>query len=204
MTTTATHQEVITALEQITPAQWQYLRRGARQLSFTCCAAISRAQLEEDLLQEAVARTLAGAATGAGRLWYQREGNTILVHLCGVMMSLANWENHSWWQQIQKNSVCPDAIAHPGAKAPLELISNEPGPDAHQYNQELLALIWVALEGDEAARAIVASRLDGATEAETRRERNLSERRFDSARKRITRKRVIIGNRMKHAACAAQ
>ncbi|MFN0120870.1 MAG: RNA polymerase sigma factor [Blastocatellia bacterium] len=179
----ADRDQVIHALETLTRAEMYMLREYARRLCWHC------PDETDDLLQDAIRRTLAGAGDGgSGRRWYLREGNTMVIHLCGVMMSLADNHRKSWWRRIQLGSTSDVPDGQEENEPVNRLAASADHPADVIASRELREEIRRLLDGDVIAQQVVACKELGMVETEIQEVLNISEAVFEAARKRISRR----------------
>ncbi len=129
-----------------------------------------------DVLQEAIARALDGS-----RKW--PPGLPILAFLSGVMRSIC--DDH-WRRQLREARVIVRGADAADARAE-EVSAVNPDPERVVAAAQALSDIYDLFVGDNVALKIITGLADGLTAAEICRAYGLSEREYDSTRKRMRR-----------------
>jgi DNA-directed RNA polymerase specialized sigma24 family protein len=129
-----------------------------------------------DVLQEAIARALDGS-----RKW--PPGVPILAFLSGVMRSIC--DDH-WRQQVREARVFVRSADAADARAE-EVGAVIPDPERVVAAAQALSDIYELFVGDNAALKVITGLADGLTAAEICETYRLSEREYDSTRKRMRR-----------------
>ena len=129
-----------------------------------------------DVLQEAIARALDGS-----RKW--PAGVPILAFLSGVMRSIC--DDH-WRQQAREARVLVRAADAADARAEVVGAAN-PDPERVVAAAQAMSDIYELFVGDNAALKVITGLADGLTAAEICETYGLSEREYDTTRKRMRR-----------------
>ena len=183
----ATKDEIDRAIEMLTPAQWQTLKKFADWR----VRGLGRAGLGrtgDDLFQEAWVSTLTGAeGAGEGRRW-NKSGVDFFGHLRGAIRGISfGWKRKfNEWEpfleaDITTRNLKGDEIA------PLENVAaNDPAADQCLSVEEEIEQQFKIFANDREASAVLAGRLDGMTTAsEIMQEYNLTKRHYQAAAERI-------------------
>jgi RNA polymerase sigma-70 factor (ECF subfamily) len=129
-----------------------------------------------DVLQEAIARALDGS-----RKW--PPGVSILAFLSGVMRSIC--DDH-WRQQVREARVIVRSTDAADARAD-DVGAANPDPERVVAAAQALSDIHTLFAGDYAALKVITGLADGLTAAEICETYGLSEREYDTTRKRMRR-----------------
>lgn len=142
----------------------------------------------EDLLQEAVSRTLSGE-----RKW--RDGVALYWHLHQAMRSIA-WD---WHKKLDENLVLESQCGENGRNASLlaEAEATTPDPERQAAARLMLESIVEACESDPIVLGLLTGKLQGKTGREIREELSLSQKDFSAAAQRLRRsaKALVRGRR---------
>ena len=166
--------ECKTAIEALGGNELRILKRHARTLTLrgSCYYADS-----EDLLHEAIARTL------DGRRKWRRQRVDLVMHLKGCMRSIADGY---------------DAEARKRSDKPPDHVTC--GEEERFLRQAMLRRVRVALKPDALALGVFNALLAGHTPREVRSLLNIKEEVYDAARKRISRRVEATGARKENPA----
>ena len=129
-----------------------------------------------DLLQEAIARALDGS-----RKW--PPGVTILAFLAGVMRSIC--DDH-WRHEVREARVIVRGADAADARAE-DVSTSHPDPERVVAAAQALSDIHELFVGDNAALMIITGLAEGLTAAEICKTCGMSEREYDTTRKRMRR-----------------
>jgi hypothetical protein len=171
-------EEVRAAIEGLATADLVRLHNVAR---------VFAPRRHEDLLHEAISRTLSGE-----RRW--REGVPLFWHLYAAMRSIA-W---AWGKKGDENLVLESQCGDLGDEAGFLAGIQETAPDPERKAAARLAVerIVERCGSDPVVLGLVTGKLQGKTGREIREELNLSERDFSAAAQRLRRSaRALVQGR---------
>jgi hypothetical protein len=141
----------------------------------------------EDLLQEAISRSLSGE-----RQW--REGVPIYWHLHEVMRSIA-W---NWHKKFDENLVLASQFESDDERGFIgEMTEPAPDPERQAVARLMLGRLVETCGSDRIVLGIISGKLQGKTGSEIREELNLDEKDFNAAAQRLRRsaKALVRGRR---------
>ncbi len=171
----ATREEVVTALSSLTDDQMILLGKWARYY-------VRGIPLldHEDLLHTAIVAVLNGGEKGKTRQW--PKSINFLTFLSNVMKSIASSQRRSQISFLGKTVLLEDA------EASLAVESHETEIIKFIEVEEELVFLRSLFKDDLEASTILEFMLNGASKIKILKETGMSEKRYDSARKRIRRK----------------
>ncbi len=176
--------EVDRAIEALTPPELLQLQRFAA-FRVRGLGRAARGRNEEDLLGEALLRTLIGAESIEGRHWNRNVD--FVQHLTGAMRSISS----SWKRQAGENEAyCASevlVINGAGQKiSPLESVpSGEAAPDRRLVAEEEVAKIFSLFREDKEATQVLQGWFDDLKRNEIMQKYGLDENQWGAAVKRI-------------------
>ena len=166
------------ALDALTPVQLNRLELQGRHL------ALGLHMTGEDLLQEAITRTLDGKRR-------YRQGVDVSTFLYNAMRSIASAV------RVKEKRLAPLGDPSDESSNINRIASPEPSPEATAIRRidgtEALARLGESLSGDEDALALMECRSEGLTNKETMELESMDSQRFHSARKRLSRACARLG-----------
>lgn len=167
------------AIAKLKPRDVIILRQYARsRLVFN-----SRELSEDELISEALSRTLNG-----DRQWNIKL--TITQHLIGVMKSIANDQRR---KKSSKTEVLMSDLSHDNTLTQFEA-ADSTDETTQIENQNIIETIFTLFEGDSDSTMVLKDLLLGEKRSQTISKTGLSEKAYGSARKRITRKVLMMRN----------
>ena len=141
----------------------------------------SRELNENELISEALSRTLNG-----DRQWNIKL--TIVQHLIGAMKSIASDQRR---KKSSKTEVLMSNLNHDNNLAPFEAVDRTDEATVIE-NQNTVGTIFKLFEGDSDSTIVLKELLLGEKRSQTIAKTGLSEKAYGSARKRITRKVLMM------------
>lgn len=187
----ASADDIRLAIEQLTLPDLLRLRKAARY-----CLPGSRYNDPDELLNEAVMRTMSAADGGKGRVW--RKSVPLMAYLIKTMEGLANDSRESWEQghighledmgaDGMSSADIADRYGPAQADLPTQLSELEHDRDLQQRAQEDLAKIDDYFKDDIDVSWIIMGIKDGLSSAEIRSLASLTQTQYETARRRFRR-----------------
>jgi len=180
----ATRDEVDVAIGSLTTSELCRLRRFACYRVRSLGRAASGRSCE-DLLQEAMSSTLAGAGNGrSGRCW--NKSVTFERHLLGAMRSISShWKEHFRQGEPYLESELPDSCPVENLSRLDLLESNGPEPDRSLLVQDEVSRVLQKLKSDQTALRVILGWQREMDKSEILRAFGLTGKEFEAAVKRI-------------------
>ncbi|PWK49886.1 hypothetical protein [Pleionea mediterranea] len=138
----------------------------------------SRELTEDELISEAVSRTLEGVRRWNGKY-------TIVQHLIGVIKSISSDQRRKKGAQVE---VMVEDLGSEMALIESTVSDSDNNTFDMLHHQKTIEAIFNEFKCDEVVRSVLTGCLNGENRAETIISANLSEKQYDAAKKRITRK----------------
>jgi len=177
--------EVDRMIEMLTTAELPKLQKFA-DFRVRGLGRAARGRTWEDLLQEAVLRTLIGAeATQKGRHW--NKDVDFVRHLTGAMQSISNcWKRQFKETEAYLISEFPRHDAEGQEHSPLDSVASEHAPaDQCLIEKDEEDRVLAMFKDDSEATRVLRALLDGLKKNEIKSRYGLDERKYAAAVKRI-------------------
>lgn len=176
-------QEICRAIESLTPEELLRLR----EFALWRVKGLGRKRIgkdHEDLMQEAVARTVAG-----DRRWNQ-SSVTFVTHLLGAMRSISNhWATQLTGDDSIRFSELDDTAPNGYIGNPLDLVPSEAaGPEAQLAIKEEVEAIEQLFADDAAAARVIDCMRRGLSGPQTQEATGYSRTEYETVMKRIRRR----------------
>ncbi len=183
--------ELDRAIESLTAPDWLRLRLFAA-FRILGLGRAARGRTGEDLLAEALLRTLTGAESTKGRHW--NKSVDFVRHLAGAMQSISS----SWKRKSCETEpyLASEVLAFGAEGQEISLVDNvasdEAGADQRLLAHEKVNQIFAAFHDDKDATRVLQGWFDGLKPKEIRQKDGLDENKYAAAVKRI-RTRLLSG-----------